>query len=211
MTGDRSQTSGKLGDILAEAGLARLTDAESGSFADYLELILRWNARTNLTAIRDREGILRRHFVESIVCARSLPEEIRSVLDFGSGAGFPGIPIVLCRPELDVTLAEAQNKKAAFLNEAVRALNLGAKVFSGRAESMTSRFDCVTLRAVDRMAHAIQAAARLLTVTGHLAVMTTENNQDQVRSAAGPLFCWRPAIRLPSSEQRALFLGTRSL
>jgi 16S rRNA (guanine527-N7)-methyltransferase len=93
MTSDRSATASNLGVLLAEAGLAALTEAESLSLASYLELILRWNARTNLTAIRDVDRILRRHFVESIACARSLPGGIRSLLDFGSGAGFPGIPI----------------------------------------------------------------------------------------------------------------------
>jgi 16S rRNA (guanine527-N7)-methyltransferase len=210
MTGDRLATPSKLGVLLAEAGLAGLTDAESGRLADYLELLLRWNARTNLTAIRDGDGILRRHFVESIACARSLPGGIRSLLDFGSGAGFPGIPISVCRPELEVTLAEAQNKKAAFLNEVVRTLRLHTKVFSGRAESMSSQFDCVTLRAVDRMTNAIEAAVGLLSPTGYLAVMTTENNRHQVITAAGPSLEWSPIMRLPGSEQRVLFLGGRS-
>lgn len=210
MTVDRSATPNKLSVLLAEAGLAELTDAESESLADYLELLLRWNARTNLTAIRDVDGILRRHFVESIACARSLPAGIRSLLDFGSGAGLPGIPISVCRPELEVTLAEAQNKKAAFLNEVVRTLRLRTKVFSGRAESISSRFDCLTLRAVERMENAIQTAVGLLTPTGYLAVMTTENNLHQARRAAGPAFEWAPARRLPGSEQRVLFVGSRN-
>ena len=210
MTGDLSATATKLGVFLAEAGLAGLTDAESGSLAEYLELILRWNARTNLTAIRDVDGILRRHFVESIACARSLPGGILSLLDFGSGAGFPGIPISVCRPELEVTLAEAQNKKAAFLNEVVRTLRLHTKVFSGRAESMSSQFDCVTLRAVDSMTNAIEAAVGLLSPTGYLAVMTTESDLHQVIGAAGPSFEWAPVTRLPGSEQRLLVFGSLS-
>ena len=79
-----------------------------------------------LTAIRDEEGILTRHFVESIVCARALPAGIATLLDVGSGAGFPGIPIALCRSEIAVTLAESQGKKAAFLQEAVRVLGVAA-------------------------------------------------------------------------------------
>ena len=93
-------------------------------FDAYLSLIVRWNARTSLTAIRDEEGIVSRHFVESIACAVAVPAGVRTLLDFGSGAGFPGIPIALCRPEISVTLAESQNKKAAFLREAIRTLEL---------------------------------------------------------------------------------------
>src|ERR1700686_1797783 len=84
----------------------------------YLDLLLKWNARTNLTAIRDPEEIVRRHFGESLFAARRLAlSEIAPVaitlLDFGSGAGFPGLPIALLRPAVQVTLAESQNKKAA--------------------------------------------------------------------------------------------------
>ena len=84
------------------------------------------------------------------------------MLDFGSGAGFPGIPISLCRPEIQVTLAESQGKKAAFLQEAVRVLGLAAKVHAGRAETAATRFDCVVLRAVDRMELAVQVASGLV-------------------------------------------------
>ena len=148
-TGDR------LNELLAESGLETLDAAQAKSFEDYLSLLLRWNERVNLTAIRDEEGILKRHFVESIACARALPAGISTVLDFGSGGGFPGIPIALCRPEIAVTLAESQGKKAAFLSEAVRVLGVDANVHSGRAETLGSQFDCVTLRAVDKMEKAV--------------------------------------------------------
>jgi 16S rRNA (guanine527-N7)-methyltransferase len=206
-----SYSSSLLNELLREAGLTTLTETDGVSFANYLELILKWNARTNLTSVRDPEGILRRHFVECIACARALPNaEGSGLLDFGSGAGLPGIPIAICRPEFEVTLAEAQNKKAAFLNEVVRALRLSAKVFSGRAESIELEFDFVTLRAVDRMVAAIEAAVALLKPEGCLAVMTTERNYDQVRDAAGASFEWRPPARLPGSEQRILLLGSRT-
>src|SRR3984957_14455724 len=103
--------------MLAEVGLNSLNSATYDFFANYLSFILRWNAKTTLPAVRDEEGILSRHFVESIACAQALPAAIRSLLDFGSGAGFPGVPIALCRPEIEVTLAESHGKKAAFLQE----------------------------------------------------------------------------------------------
>jgi len=98
----------------------------ASEFGAYAALLIRWNARMNLTAVRDEEGILRRHFAESIVCARILPPGITTLLDFGSGAGFPGLPIALCRREIAVTLAESQGKKVAFLREAA------ARWFSGQ-------------------------------------------------------------------------------
>src|ERR1700690_3724270 len=112
----------------------------------YLELLLRWNARTNLTAIRDPEEIVRRHFGESLFAARHLDPDTPTLLDFGSGAGFPGVPIALLRPKIQVTLAESQNKKASFLREIVRTLNLSGQVWPGRVESMPSdrRFHIVT-------------------------------------------------------------------
>src|SRR6202041_1504910 len=90
----------------------------------YLDLLLKWNARTNLTAIRNPEEIVRRHFGESLFAARHLDPNTSSLLDFGSGAGFPGLPIALLRPDVQVTLAESQNKKATFLREVVRNLAL---------------------------------------------------------------------------------------
>ncbi len=130
--------------------------------AAYLELLLKWNARTNLTAVRSPEQIVQRHFGESLFVGIHLGP-CASLLDFGSGAGFPGIPIQLLRPNLPVTLAESQHKKAAFLREAVRILSLPTEVWSGRVEAMPTerRFDTVTLRAVDQMDAAVcQASLR---------------------------------------------------
>jgi 16S rRNA (guanine527-N7)-methyltransferase len=128
----------------------------------YLDLLLKWNARTNLTAIRDPEKIVRRHFGESLFAAQHLNPGTTSLLDFGSGAGFPGLPIALLRPDIHVTLAESQNKKASFLREAVRSLDLPTiEVWPDRVESMPTirQFHTVALRAVDHMAAAIASAA----------------------------------------------------
>lgn len=182
---------------------------QTAHFAEYLALLVRWNARVNLTAIRDEEGILSRHFVESIACARALPAGISTLLDFGSGGGFPGIPIALCRPEIAVTLAESQGKKAAFLQEAVRVLGLSTKVHSQRAELLSSRFDCVTLRAVDRMQEAVSAASLLVVEGGWLAPMTTTSDLDGVKLAAGASFTWGDPIGLPGSADRILVLGRK--
>lgn len=199
----------RLNDLLASAGLAPLEAGQAGRFESYLALLLRWNARVNLTAIRDQEGILSRHFVESIACARALPDGIDTLLDFGSGAGFPGIPIALCRPEIAVTLAESQGKKAAFLREVVRQLGLSTQVHSGRAETLTVSFDCITLRAVDRMEQAIRAATPLVKPAGWLAPMTTSLDLAAVHTAAGSGFLWSTPIFLPGGHDRVLMLGQK--
>jgi 16S rRNA (guanine527-N7)-methyltransferase len=205
-----SSLAARLNHHLAAAGLDSLDEATAGRFADLCTLLLRWNARMNLTAIRDEEGILSRHFVESIVCARALPAGIATLLDVGSGAGFPGIPIALCQPGIAVTLAESHGRKAAFLREAVRTLDISATVHSGRAELLVQRFDCVTLRAVDRMEKAVQAASKLVGESGWLAVMTTEDRLDPTTTAKREGWSWIRPIALPGSDSRVLALGQRT-
>src|SRR6201993_4917174 len=91
----------------------------------YLDLLLRWNARVNLTAVRDPEQIVTRHFGESLFAAGLLKQNAPATLaDVGSGAGFPGIPMKLVLPHCGLTLIESQGKKAAFLREVLRSLKL---------------------------------------------------------------------------------------
>jgi 16S rRNA (guanine527-N7)-methyltransferase len=205
---DENAAGARLSTLLIQAGYDPLDPALANRFESYLSLILRWNARINLTAIRDEEGILSRHFIESIACARALPTGIATLLDFGSGAGFPGIPIAICRPEIDVTLAESTSKKAAFLQEAIRVLGIAAKAHSQRAESLPDLFDCVTLRAVDRMELAVRAAAKLVRPGGWLALMTTRNEVFRLQETAGSSFAWAALVPLPG-EERLIALGER--
>src|SRR5262249_51794839 len=141
----------------------------------YLELLQKWNARLNLTAIRDPEEILRRHFIECIFAAQQLPQGIHTLLDFGSGGGFPGIPIALCRTEIHVTLGESQWKKESFLREAVRLLGLpNVEVYNGRVEGLIKQFGAVTLRAVDKMREACRVALGNLAPGGYFILFETE-------------------------------------
>jgi 16S rRNA (guanine527-N7)-methyltransferase len=171
----------------------------------YLDLLLKWNARTNLTAIRDPEEIVRRHFGESLFAAQHLDPGTPSLLDFGSGAGFPGLPIALLRPDIQVTLAESQNKKATFLREAVRSLNLpSTEVWPDRVESMPAsrEFHTVALRAVDNMAAAIASAAprathQLLFLAGSIPTL--------------PLgFTAKPPLPMPNEETSILLRAVRA-
>jgi len=203
-------STGRLNALLKREGLPTLTPSIEDRFDAYLSLIVRWNARTSLTAIRDEEEIVSRHFVESISCAAAVPGTVRTLLDFGSGAGFPGIPIALCRPEISVTLAESQNKKAAFLREAVRTLELKTTVHGDRAENLTNAFDCVILRAVDRMEFAVSAASHLVSISGWIMIMTTGSELLAVQKAAGPGFAWQGNIKLPLSTDRIIAVGRLS-
>jgi 16S rRNA (guanine527-N7)-methyltransferase len=194
----------RLNQLLTKAGTSPLDDHQSAQFTTYLNLLQKWNAKTNLTAIRDEENILSRHFLESILCARALPLGIETVLDFGSGAGFPGLPIAILRPDLKVTLAESQHKKAAFLREAVRTLNLETKVHAARAEDLKSKFDCITLRAVDNPQAALKAAIPLLNPKGWLALLTTKESTEIQNP---PALNWLPSTPLPAGTSRILLLG----
>ena len=179
-----SGAAGELNALLAAAGQDGLTVEVVAKFQAYLDVLVKWNGRTNLTAIRDEAGIVRRHFLESVVAARMLPAGVKTVLDFGSGAGFPGLPIALVRPELEVTLGESQNKKAAFLREAVRTVGARVKVHAGRAEQLKERFDCVVMRAVDNMEAALPAAVGLVKPGGWVAVMTTAGEVPALKALA---------------------------
>ncbi len=197
----------RLNALLGAAKMEPLNAGQTRRFEEYLALLIRWNARTNLTAVRGEDGILARHFVESIACARALPEGIKTLLDFGSGGGFPGIPIALCRPEIEVTLAEGQGKKAAFLQEAVRVLGIPAKVHAGRVELLEMQYKCLTLRAVDKMDEAVETATRLVASSGWLALMTTQRDLPRLQVKAGAGFSWESPIPLPGSDERVFSLG----
>jgi 16S rRNA (guanine527-N7)-methyltransferase len=166
----------------------------------YLDLLLKWNARTNLTAIRSPEEIVRRHFGESLFAARHLPSSTSTLLDFGSGAGFPGLPTALLRPGIQVTLAESQNKKATFLREIIRTLALTTEVWSNRVEAMPAarRFDIVALRAVDNMETALPAAIARITPGGQLILLTTAADAPSDGRS----------IPLPNSQSGVLYLQT---
>jgi 16S rRNA (guanine527-N7)-methyltransferase len=197
----------RLNELLLESGEEALDASTAERFGEYGALLLRWNARMNLTAIRDEDGILRRHFVECIRAARALPTGLETLLDFGSGAGFPGIPIALCRPEIAVTLGESQNKKAMFLREAVRTLGLSAVVHADRAETLGRQFDCVALRAVDKMEEALRAAVPLIRPGGWLAVLTTTADAPGWQSLAAS-FTWVEPVPI-GGEGRVLMTGIR--
>ena len=172
----------------------------------YLELIMKWNARNNLTAIRTPEEIVRRHFGESLFVGAHLGE-CGTLLDFGSGAGFPGVPIQLLRPDVRVTLAESQGKKAAFLHEVVRSLGLPSEVWAGRVEAMPAAkcFDAVVLRAVDEMDRAVREAG--LRASERVLIVGTARQSGYAGLADG--FRLDEPLALPESSDGVLWVARR--
>lgn len=140
-----------------------LAPAQQAAFQTYADLLVEWNARFNLTAITDPEGIQSKHFLDSLSCllAMGRPADLRPglrVIDVGTGAGFPGIPLKIVCPQIRLTLVEATGKKAAFCEAVVRALHLGdATVVKARAEEIghdpahREQYDWVVARAVAGM------------------------------------------------------------
>ena len=197
------------------------------ALAQYLELLYRWNQRLNLTAVRDPQVLAQLHLAECLRAAQRIPEGVNSVLDFGSGAGLPGIPIQIARPELRVTLAESQNKKASFLREAVRVLNLTrTTVHAGRVEDLPagSTFDLVVLRAVDKMQQALVTASAHIRLSsplhkGWCLVLTSRIEAESLQKEAivcasqetdsRPIVDWLAPEAIPGTRQRVFLLGSR--
>jgi len=181
----------------------------------YVDILLKWNARMNLTAVRQPEEIVQRHFGESLFAARQLfpdPEKASKatqVLDIGSGAGFPGIPIKIWAPQISVTLIESNNKKVTFLREVIRLITLmNIDVFPGRAETYDRPVDVVTLRAVEKFETTLSIATKV-GERGKLGLLIGESQVSKARRQA-PLFAWQDPIQIPRSENRVALIG-RSL
>lgn len=220
---------------LPKAESAFLSPSQLQSISTYIDILIRWNSRINLTAIRDPEDIVTRHFGESLFAARHLFPGFSSVspvvkdsdsandvrvADLGSGAGFPGLPIKIWSPNISLTLIESNHKKAAFLSEVVRALTLtNVNIQNARAESLTESslagsmttgaFDVVTLRAVEHFATILPTAAALVAPAGRLALLIGAAQQDQALSTL-PHFNWSPSAPIPKSRSRILLVANRT-
>ena len=187
-----------------------LTDSQISAVATYVELLLKWNAKLNLTAIRDPLGIVTRHFGESFFAARQLfpsagPPE--SVIDVGSGAGFPGLPLKLWSSNIELTLVESNLRKSTFLREVIRALRLtSTTVLAERAESVLRRVELVTLRAVERFEHILPVAFSLVKPDGRIALLIGEAQVEAAKSAL-PRIAWREPLSIPLTRNGKLLIG----
>lgn len=206
-----SMTPDRISELLAPfVAPAVLATEQLAAMQTYLELLSKWNSKLNLTSIRDPEEIMTRHFGESIFAATQLfpsADSTKSVIDVGSGPGFPGLPIKLWCPAIHLTLVESNQRKATFLREVIRALQLnGAEVLSARAETLSIRADLVTLRAVEKFAQVLPIAAKLVDSDGRLAVLIGEM-QVETAKARLPDLRWQALIAIPQSRTRVLLIG----
>jgi 16S rRNA (guanine(527)-N(7))-methyltransferase RsmG len=126
---------------------APLTDGQIAQLKAHYDLLVRWNAKLNLTRIESPESAELLHYCESLYLGAALPSGALKIADIGTGAGFPGIPMAILRPECHITLVESHQRKAVFLKEATREL-ANVKVVAGRAQDLVGPFDWVVSRAV---------------------------------------------------------------
>lgn len=179
----------------------------------YIDLLLRWNEKVNLTAIRDPLEILYRHFCESMFGAVATPSEKCRLADVGSGGGFPGLPLKIIRPEWDIVLIESNVKKATFLTEVVRELGLeGVRVLVSRYEELheeVAPLDLVCSRAVGDFGPLLEWASSPMLGTERIALWIGGEDAAMVRQLPLDGWEWEEPKPLPHSLRRFVLVGRR--
>ncbi|MGE5239541.1 MAG: 16S rRNA (guanine(527)-N(7))-methyltransferase RsmG [Chloroflexota bacterium] len=134
------------------------------AFAVYLSELKKWNRAYSLTSLKDDRDIIVKHFFDSLLFLRVIPSGRERLADVGSGAGFPGLPLALVRPDIEVALVEPSRKKCAFLRHITRKLGTGnVEVLESRAEEIRDRrFDCIVTRALFSIAELAKRSGHLL-------------------------------------------------
>ncbi len=187
-----------------------LTPPLADAIRNYLELLLRWSRKINLTGLSDPREILQRHFGESLFAASLLPGERGVLYDVGSGAGFPGLALKLVCPGWTVKLVEPNLKKAVFLSEAIRALNFsGVEVIRLRIEQISSvqfMADIVTARAVGDYKRVLEWSAGALKPGGKVLLWLGASQAELLTSTSG--WDWEAPILIPESRERVLLAGS---
>lgn len=181
--------------VWARAFGLSLTPAQVEQFAAYESLLLHWNERISLTAIRDPRGIRIRHFLDSLACATVTgPLNGRSLIDVGSGAGFPGLPLKILFPQLRLTLVDSVVKKARFLELAAAELGLReVNVVADRAEvlgqdpAFREQFDWAAARAVAELRVLAEYLLPLCRVGGAMLAQKGESAPSEAGAAAGAI------------------------
>jgi 16S rRNA (guanine527-N7)-methyltransferase len=179
-----------------------------GQIRDYVSLLLLWNHKVSLTTIAKPEDIIRFHFGESFFIAKSLTLENGRLADVGSGAGFPGIPMAMLFRGLQVTLIEANAKKAAFLSEVIRKLALpNACVVRARMRDVElGGFDFITARALGPYEELLEWAIRSLSGSGKLILWLGEDDAARISQERG--WSWQDPVRIPGSRRRVILIGS---
>jgi len=175
---DREPLRRRLVAGLSTLGLAVDETAVERLF-DYVELLERWNATYNLTAVRDPAEMVTRHLLDSLAVAPHVAGA--TLADLGSGAGLPGIPLAIIAPEREVLLVDSNGKKARFLREAVRRLGLArVSVAESRVENVSGTFDCITARAFASLAEMLATGGHLLAPDGTWLALKGRFPQDEL-------------------------------
>jgi 16S rRNA (guanine527-N7)-methyltransferase len=176
---------------------------------EYIRLLLVWNEKVNLTAIRDPLEILYRHFCESMVATKVVDLGQCRLADIGTGAGFPGLAVKILLPEAQIVLVESNIKKATFLAEVVRALGItGANVLVSRYEELDDKFapiDYLLARALGEFGSFLKWA----TSVGAKGVVLWVGAADVEQVRKDPGWTWGPPISVPHSLRRVLLIGTK--
>src|SRR5712691_7848525 len=179
----------------------------------YIAMLLKWNEKINLTAIREPLEILYRHFCESMYAAMAVPVENGRLADVGSGGGFPGLPLKIIRPSLRVFLVESNLKKATFLAEVIRDLGLtDAQVLVRRYEELGEEIaplDFVCSRALGEYAGFLEWAHSERIAAKQVILWIGARDLEEIQKIAG--WDWREPIQVPHSLQRLLLVGTRKV
>lgn len=188
-----------------------LSDEKIERLLEYLDLLLRWNRKINLTSLATPEECVTRHFGESFFISHLVPLQ-GLLLDIGSGAGFPGLALKLLAPELEVVLLEPVAKKRAFLKEVARMCGMGrVDVEGSRVQDFPEKeaaafFDLITVRAVGGLESVVPAAVGLLKPSGWLCLWVGRQQVSEIE-AANPALHWQGAMPIPLSNERQILAG----
>ena len=186
-------------------------DEQVKQIQQFMGILLSWNEKMNLTAIRDPLEILYRHFCESMYAGVAVPVEKGRLADVGSGGGFPGLPLKILRPELDLFLIESNVKKATFLAEVIRELGLtGARVLVSRYEELgeeVAPLDFVCSRALGEFPTFLGWAGSDHISAKQVILWIGERDLKEIKSLPG--WDWKEAIPVPHSLRRLLLVGAK--
>src|SRR5690349_12346766 len=187
------------------------TPEQISAIQRYMAMLLAWNEKINLTAIRDPVEVLYRHFCESMYAAVAVPLEAGRLADVGSGAGFPGLALKIARPGLQVSLIESNVKKATFLAEVVRELGLSdTRVLVSRYEELGEEItplDFVCSRALGEFGKFLNWAASEHVAAKETVLWVGGRDIEEVKRVRG--WNWKEPIAIPHSLQRFLLVGVR--
>jgi len=187
-----------------------VNDKQVLQIQQYMSILLAWNDKVNLTAIRDPLEILYRHFCECMYAAATVPLERGRLADVGSGGGFPGLPLKIIRPELQVFLIESNLKKATFLAEVIRELELtNTQVIVGRYEELGEEIaplDFICSRALGEFVPFLEWARSEQLATKQVILWIGGRDLAEIQKIQ--TWNWREPIQVPQSLRRLLLVGT---